>query len=649
MTKIESSDAHHHAALPVDGGPATALASREQAAHAGGHYNDTHVQVLTTRSHDPHPQRAAHASPFWQTGRAKLRQLARGLGLGSARTPRVPESVARPGESQRLARAQLGALAATLGQPHAHSIEQRDSAQGDAIAHGQAQQERLKGKSIEPHVASRHMRYVEFDGIGRIQGFKQHDVPPHVLADLATAQTASLTQINSPHPREVAKTELDSLVQFMALLRNVPGETARALFGEGRSIWLSGNVGTARVTDYFRRAANDLRDVPGVRELAEDLSAHASREKSLPQYHENLYGRKFDSEIARALILDPPPAMLAATRAVAAALIDRLEPFLASLGDFEHLDLLDQMHRWVDEDVRPWFSHTPELHDFVADPSFARLLDALRHVDNGFDVLKVNYLVPQLSMLGRTTAAKDWMAFADINYESAVIPQRSTQEWAHEVATDGSSMAFGNTHHDSTATPARSTEETDRKATTDGYGLRLHYQPAYEVFPEFGRGKSWPDAKTPDFEHVTGHEQTALLSGHPVATGASGTANVMASMLRHLTHTDRGFDAKPAMLGAMAFLVFDGGHSFNEAMAVHEAIAAHPGAPDPDESDLGTLVERYQMMSGYSLRYDKLATFDDRSAVERALDSALSQTLDHFDAHSYFARQNREITDRLHD
>ena len=643
-----------------------------------GHYNDTQVHVVAASAQGSNTQRAAHRTP-WQTGRARLVNLARLLGLQNGRSARSPASMVPPGESHVPAQAQLRNLAAMIGQapqthttlrdlfaadpftpaadrprvtladllaagsplssgaasPHAvepqtsHSEIQPYSpvrAAGSSAGHPVAslseqliERDRkmaLRGKSIDPHVASQYMDYIEFDGIGRIQSFKTPHLPGNALDALEAAQTVPLTHVNAPHPREVAKTERDSLVQFMALLRKVPGEAARALFDEGKSIWLSGDVNTSVAADYFRRAASEMRHLPGVHELAENLLKHTESDKTLPQYHENLYGRKFDSEIAHALIHNPPPAMLESTRAVAKALIDRFEPLFASLNDSEHVEFLLGIHKWVDNDVRPWFSQTPEIHAFLQNPSFEALLNGLRKVDSGIDVLKVNFLAVQLSMLGRHTASKDWMAPADENYHSAVIPQRSTYETNHEVKTQG-------------------------------YGIRLHYQPEYEPTPQFGQGKSWADARTPDLEMLSAFEDTAVSTGHPIVNGASGSTNIMAFMLRHLAQTDPSFDANSALLGTMSFLVFDGGHSFNEAMTVADAIRTHPGSADPDDN-LDAIMERSDMMSDYAMQYHDLARLGNSDAIEHALDTALSKTLDHFDAHSHYAQQNQHIADGLH-
>jgi len=587
----------------------TAPAAQQSGAHEiyeHYYYNNTPVHVGAASTQGSNTQGTAHR-PSGQSGRSKLGRLARHLGLHKRRSAPAPASTVPPGGPHATAQTQLQNFATMIGQAQSSNEHLSWS----------ERQNQLRGKSIDPHVASPHMDQVEFDGIGRIQDFRTPGVPGNVLNELEAAQTVPLTHVNAPHPREVAKTERDSLVQFMALLRKVPDDAAHALFDEGKSIWLSGNVSTDVAADYFRRAARQMRHLPGVRKLAKSLLKHAESNKTLPQYHENLYGRKFDSEIAHALINNPPPAMLKATRAVAKALIRRFEPFFASLNDFNHTVFLDGIHRYIDDDVRPWFSHTPEIHAFLENPSFEALLDALKKVDSGIDILKVNFLAIQLSMLGRNTASKDWMAFADANYHSVVLPQRSTDAMNHELQTQG-------------------------------YGIRLHYQPEYEPTPQFGQGKSWADARTPDFDMISAFEQMAVSAGHPIVHGASGSTNMMAFMLRLMAQTNPRFDINSALLGTMSFLVFDGGHSFNEAMAVADAIKTHPGSADPDHVDLNTMMERSDMMSDYAMQYHDLARLDNSGAVEHALDTALSKTLDYFDEHSHYARQNQHIADGLY-
>lgn len=663
-----------------------------------GHYNGMNVQVAVPQTAHTVPALGTQHRTLWQGGRKKLGRLAKRLGLQGVRTARLPASGERPGVSRPQVQARLSGLTTTLeqqrqrdiagGEPHRpappaspasahtpyrpptladlfaadphsspghtprvtladllaaerppsrndlplHEIGSQSShgeiqpyeSSGrirhipprDAILHGLERQEQLKGKSIDPNVASLHMDYVEFDGIGRIQTFKTHDVPPHVLDALEAAQTIPLTRLNSPHPREVEKTERDSLVQFMALLRRIPGNAPQTLFEEGKAIWLSGDVSKNVAADYFRRAAHELRDIAGVRELAEDLYLHTQIDKEPAQYHENLYGRKFDSEVAHELIRTPPPALLDATRMLANTLIDRFDALFAQLDNVGQLDHLDGIHKMVDDDRRQWFSETLDLRYFADEPSIDALMNALEKVDDGFDVLKVNYLAVKLSMLGRDTAAKPWMDFADRNYDSVVRPQRST-------------------------------DATGNEATTHGYGIRLHYQPEYEPFPQFDHAQSWADNKSPDLESLTPFEDMAIATGHPIVNGTSGSTNIMAFMLRHLSQTEPNFDARSALLGTMAFLVFDGGHSFNEAMAVSDTIDAHPGLSDPEAFDLDTIMERQTTMSDYFLDYQRLAGLSDRDAVEHALDTALTKTLDYFDDRSYFTQRNNEIVDGL--
>ena len=86
-----------------------------------GHYNDTQVHVVAASAQGSNTQRAAHRTP-WQTGRARLVNLARLLGLQNGRSARSPASMVPPGESHVPAQAQLRNLAAMIGQaPQTHT------------------------------------------------------------------------------------------------------------------------------------------------------------------------------------------------------------------------------------------------------------------------------------------------------------------------------------------------------------------------------------------------------------------------------------------------------------------------------------------------------------------------------------------------
>ncbi|MBK3844034.1 hypothetical protein [Paraburkholderia aspalathi] len=479
-----------------------------------------------------------------------------------------------------------------------------------------AQQERLKGKAIEPQLASQHMDLVEFDGIGRIMCFKTHDVPPDVLEALEAAEVTPLTHVNSSDPREHAKTERDSVVQFMALLRRLNDSASRTLFDEGKALWLAGDFVSARAGQYFGRAVEQLSHLPHVRQLALQLQQQTGKEKTRAEYHDNLYGRKFDTELAHELIKNPPPSMLDASREIGQALVARLNAMIREQDFIVRTAVMDAIVFHVRDDRRQWFSQTPDLSIFSRNPSMNSLKAMLGKVETGFDVLKVAYLAVKISLGARFTVAKPWMWHADANMIGVVEPARSTHRWIGVRATRG-------------------------------YGIRLSYQPEYDEYMDFEPAKSWSDAKVPRNGSLTGFEQNAMAAGHPVVCGASGSTNITSFLLHHLHTQDPHFADGPAMLGTMSFLVFDGGHSANEVMGVYDAIAAVPPRTDTRPFDRNMLRERSRHMASYRLDYQRLVTVadspDTARAVEHAMDAALEKTLDYFDEHSYFASQNNEI------
>ena len=108
--------------------------------------------------------------------------------------------------------------------------------------------------------------------------------------------------------------------------------------------------------------------------------------------------------------------------------------------------------------------------------------------------------------------------------------------------------------------------------TTSDYGTGLHYQPGGDKYEDFLNGRSVADGRilTPGKE--TTFERNALDKGLSVVTGASGSTNIMVHLNNYLAAKDPAYSPSQAYLNTLAFLVFDGGHSVNESLAVYRAL-----------------------------------------------------------------------------
>ena len=603
MTKIESTGASHHSDALSDTPSGTASPSSERGAHAGGHYNGTYV-AATPASHAstslvPPGTHAQHADTQGASGRHGARGLA--------------------------------AFARSLA---------RRAALADA-----ATTQRLIGATIAPPTATRYLHRIEFDGFGRIVRFKR-PLSQSAAARLEAAQIAPLRATRSPHAHEAGRTPRDCLTQLLHLAVKLGDAAPTGLADSARALWMSGRVGAAEVKALIEQARTGFHDAPDISALLHELHAQVGIEHSTAQLHDNLYGRHFDSEFARALVDCPPASLLRESKRTGHSLYD-LFTDTVSVYSGARGETLQTLATLIKQDPRPWFRELSHIEPFLREPTAQRLHDLLTHVATGFDVIKLPYLAARLSFaIQHAQWPPAWMQAANENFAMTVGPERS-------------------------ARPGPVAHRTER------YGIHLHYQPGgerYEHASAAEGSKSWADDKVLDAGSVGTFDQHALDAGQPIVNGVSGSANILAFLHRHLAARDPEHDEAAGMLAALTFLVYDGGHSINEVLGVYESIRRAdaqakksrptgagegtseivPAHADPIASMVrasskkgATFAARAEHLASYRLDYAGVAALagndDDRSAVEHAFEHALAKTVDHFEAHSHFAARNLEL------
>ena len=492
----------------------------------------------------------------------------------------------------------------------------------------------MVGMSVDPAVASRFTDQVQFDGFGRIQGFK-HGLTAREVDVLKQASVPELTQTNASAPRDTPRTETECMMQFMHLLSRIDAQHAKPLLSEAQAMWQGGRLDRASLTDFFGKAANYLNDHPGASQLALQLKKDVNAEKPLNQYVDNVLGRKFDSEFAHSLVNDPPPALLENTRRLGEMVADHLESVKATRPDLDIDGFLKHVASVLDSDPRPWHGETPEVETFLREPTTDNLRRALTKVDSGFDVIKVPWMLTKFSIAAHdpnapqyAVAITPWMNAANQNYSTTVLPARTERasHQQHTVGTDGQVTT------------------SERKIPTRDYGTRLQYHPHNETYATFGTGRSYSDRSMPNMSRLTAAEAQAVQHGQTLVSGSSGTTNIMTFLADHFAgpgHSASAPQAPPisrdqAYLSTLMFLVFDGGHSVNESVSVYKSIREQP-----------TVEGRQQALGSYSLDYGDLLQIGERAGVrdrvQGAIDNAMSKTVAFFDEFATSARENREI------
>lgn len=499
----------------------------------------------------------------------------------------------------------------------------------------------LIGASIAPSTASRHLHRIEFDGFGRIVRFKR-PLRDSAAKLLESAQIAPLAQTNSPHAREAARSARDCLTQLLHLAVKLDDAGPTGLADAARDLWLSGQVGRDETKALLNQALAGFCDDEEVSALLLELHAEVDEDKSTAQLNDNLYGRHFDSEFARELVARPPTSVLLHSKRTGQALH---QLFLDTVGPagIVRSDTLQALADLMRDDRRPWFRELPDVGAFMREPTEAHLHPLLTRVESGFDAIKIPYVAVRLSFsIQSMLGMPPWMRAANENFAHVVGPERSP-------------------------VPAPVAHRTRRD------GIRLHYQPGSNGHLNGEVSKSWADDKVLDATRVGAFDQRALDAGQPIVNGASGSANILAFLHRHLAARDPEHDESVGMLAALMFLAYDGGHSINEVLGVYQSIRQaeartheeHPpklhrgtseitaaesesdsgsGMPPDFSARMATFEARRQHLVNYRLDYASVASLagegDDRSTVVGALESALSKTVDHFEKHSHFAARN---------
>lgn len=448
------------------------------------------------------------------------------------------------------------------------------------------------------------MNEVNFDGYGRIVSFSPK-VTPDTLNILESNKIRPITETHSPLAGDIAKSTRGCLVEFMHELDKYGTPATKALAAEARNLWMSGDLSPGNVAGFFEYIGTKQGIPLGIHTLAEKFAKVATQQKYTAQAFDNMYGRKFDSEFANDLVKNPPEQMVSNARKMGAVLEADLENFLSKSPPAVRKRALETIADQIAGDIRPWQVETPEVQEFVKKPTVENLKKMFTKVDNGFDAIKIPYISVKLSLaFDKMQIAMPWMPEANFNYSEVIKPERTTLSPVIQNA---------NQHQ--------------------GYGLKLQHHPAYEDHHNFQPAKNWTTGKIMNLADPSSFEMNALTYENPVTNGASGSTNIMSFLNQYIAARDPSFSADQSALTTMMFVVFDGGHSANEVMAVHDVIKNTPKENYQNYNDV--IAARKQGLANYRLDYNDIiklgadAGYGER--IEQALDSALGKTVTYYE------------------
>ncbi|MBD2809639.1 MARTX multifunctional-autoprocessing repeats-in-toxin holotoxin RtxA [Xenorhabdus sp. Vera] len=498
---------------------------------------------------------------------------------------------------------------------------------GELVAHVQARRAEsagILGITVPPERVTQFEQQVSFDGFGRVVGLKG-DIPQDEIDLITHLQIKPLTQINSVAERDAPKTESDSLIVFVSRLEQAAIPEGSPLIERARELWLTGQVTNEKTKELFKDAVTQLRMHPELHTLTQQLLADANKEKATGQYIDNLFGRHFDSELAYELVNTASPEAKDTAKQTGNFLVQDFDKWISGFypegaeRDQKIASKMQSFAKSIDKDFRPWFSRVPEITTFLDDPTSANFKTMMTKVDDGFSVIKVPFLAVKMATTpGMGMDSADWKRKGDIFYHDVITKARST-------STDLT-----------TGTDVTHTVVITEKQTND-YGTALPYQPANNKHDDFLYGRKVAAGRILTPGRETAFERNALAQGQSVVTGASGSTNIMVHLNNYIASQQPTFPTGQSYLNTLAFLVFDGGHSVNESLAVYKALQA-------------TGDERQQVLNRYTANYQDLADIAGESGkvwVNQALDNAFKETQAFSQKYTVVKPQNRPTLEDL--
>jgi hypothetical protein len=402
------------------------------------------------------------------------------------------------------------------------------------------------------------------------------DISPRHLSEILAAVGSSIILPankalgESLSEREAPRTQTECLIDWIAFLTRerggVGGEAQSQLLETAQDLWLSGDVSIQSVSSLMREAIDItghpksggfcLKATALEAQLAKaavlwEQSAVSSKkqdENAYVRFHDNPYGRVFDSTVVACFINNPPPEV----KSTSQILGKELAKIFMTYGGEGTLFVAKDTQKRVIEDQRFWGEQKPMLSNFLTAETKEELIASLSALLNhspvdGIDIILIQYLIVKVcnAMQGwdeSSTASEPmafWMEKASKNYKEVIVPA------VNRLKSPGPMLTY--------AVPTAGTTLAHQPPALHEEWMVSSFRPAIGY--------------RPDFTKISPQTYAALESGLPYVGGVSGSAGVIYHWASYLSEQQNlDIEMRHVVLGALMFLNYDGGHSVNEVL-----------------------------------------------------------------------------------
>jgi hypothetical protein len=392
----------------------------------------------------------------------------------------------------------------------------------------------LIGCSVTPETAEKTKGSIIYDGHGVVRGFKSEYLSRQVRDEVVKGITMPLYQLPQKS-EELISTPSSALIDIAMRIEHEEFRGKAVFLQRLKNIYLEGNVSLQSLKDTVEILRSRTSGAhPELYKRVENIVARVRTEFHVTLHNDNLYGRFFDTCLARAVVENPSMGMLQARDILRNEMIS---DFMSYSG-VEKSRLCICIAEKMENDVQAWRQDIPECLSFLESNTPERFLKLL-NCDSDYSVPLVTLIMVKY-ILAKPAGYSKLLNDATSLYKRVISTQRNLSriENSHEVS-----------HRD---------------------GINLHYQnvDVHPAIKHTGVGIRPIDRYRTNVDSVSEHDQLALVSGRAMGVGMSGSSNILNHVMQKIIKTHPAFPVDDAKLMIAAALTFSGGHSINEAYTV---------------------------------------------------------------------------------
>jgi hypothetical protein len=278
----------------------------------------------------------------------------------------------------------------------------------------------IVGSTIPPALAETYLRRYPasggekplVDGVGRVDdSIRRAGLTRSEVDEIKRNSISSLKGTNSTQPRDAPRIETEILFDAVLALRKSESPLLEKQAEALTRSWLDGSASTtAKTTTLLLKTVALIEEAltkesdPGktaslasikdlMASLVQEAQLMGERRESLEskgwtnysQYHDNIVGRRFETELVKALVEYPPASVLFAFKQFGARLAEYMEYLLAENSGF-----CATLAEVLGPISTPYAAKLPHLSAFLNDPTPVTLQAMATTNTSGYDILKLN-------------------------------------------------------------------------------------------------------------------------------------------------------------------------------------------------------------------------------------------------------------------